>query len=71
MSVMLQSMLTHKYFVVPNRWTEAPEQATDFLGGMEALMFCYEHHLGEMRILGRFDDPGKNFTIPLTDLQIE
>ena len=71
MSVLLQSIRTNKYLIAPNRWTEAEDKAATFVGGMEALMFCYEHRLGEMQILGRFGDPKRDFTIPLTELHIE
>jgi len=71
MSVVLQSLETLKYVEPLAGWTECPERAREFGGGTDALIYCYQHHLQNMRILGRFDDPQKNFTINLTEDPVE
>ncbi len=71
MSVLLQSMQTAKYVRVTGGWTEQPEQAADFSGGTEALIYCYQHHLKDMQILGQFEDPRRNFKIPLNPNTVE
>jgi hypothetical protein len=68
MSVLLQSMDHAKYVQQPGGWTETPEEAREFGGAMDALFYCYHHHLDNMRILGRFGDPEQDFTIPLRQL---
>ena len=68
MSVLLQSMKTAKYVEQPEGWTEHPGQAREFRGATDALIYCYNHHLKNMQILGSFDDPRENFTIPLTEM---
>ena len=70
MSVLLQSMDSAKYVLQPDVWTEIPDNARQFGGAMEAMFYCYHHHLENMRILGRFDDPERNFTIPLRQLGV-
>ena len=67
MSVLLQSMRTDKYVGDAGVWTEKPEQAHPF-ADMDAVIFCYEHHLGEMRILGRAADSQQNFTSALLEI---
>jgi hypothetical protein len=67
MSIRLQSLDTLKYVGQSSGWTDRPEQAREFGGGTVALFHCYQHHLKHMRMLGRFDDPGENFTIRLPD----
>lgn len=71
MSVLLQSMVTSKYVEQPAVWTERPERAREFNGGTEALLYCYQQQLRNMQILGRFEDPRKDFTIPLSDNRVE
>lgn len=71
MSVVLQSLETLKYVEPLAGWTECPERAREFGGGTAALIYCYQHHLKNMRILGRFDDPQKNFTITLAEDPVE
>ena len=66
MSVLLQSIQTSKYVDQKAGWTEQLDRAREFSEGMDALFYCYQHHLRNMRILGQFDDPHKNFTIHLT-----
>jgi hypothetical protein len=71
MSVLLQSIWTSKYVEDGARWTDYPNEALQFNGATEALFYCYKHRLKHMQVLGQFDDPGKNFTIPLTDERVE
>ena len=67
MSVLLQSVETAKYVEHLEGWTERSENARDFGGATDALIYCYKYHLRNMQILGQFDDPQKNFTIHLTE----
>jgi hypothetical protein len=71
MSVVLQSLETLKYVEPLTGWTERPELARKFGGGTDALIYCYQHRLKNMRILGQFDDSQKNFTINLTEDPVE
>ena len=66
MSVKLLNMKTAKFLQEPERWTEREEEAREFGGGTDALLYCYRHHLTNMRIRGRFPDPRQNFDIKLT-----
>jgi hypothetical protein len=68
MSIFLQSLETMKYVGIATGWTDNPRMAREFGGGTEALFYCYQHHLARMRILGQFEDPRENFTIPLTEI---
>jgi hypothetical protein len=68
MSVLLQSMETAKYVRRPESWTESAGEARKFGGAMEALFYCYHHHLENMKILGQFGDPEKDFSIPLRQI---
>jgi hypothetical protein len=71
MSVYLQSLRTEKFVQGPEKWTDHAEQAREFRGGTDALFFCYQHHLADMQILGRFAEPEKDFTIPLKESSFE
>lgn len=68
MSVLLQNIKTAKYVEHSTGWTERPERAKKFTGATEALFYCCNHELWDMKILGRFRDPKKNFSIPLTEI---
>jgi hypothetical protein len=70
MSVLLQSLDHAKYVQNAGGWTETPKEARQFGGATEALFYCYHHHLENVRILGRFGDPGKDYTIPLRQLGV-
>lgn len=65
MSVLLQSLDHAKYVQNAGGWTATPEEARQFGGATDALFYCYHHRLDNVRILGRFGDPEKDFTIPL------
>lgn len=71
MSVLLQSMETAKYVEPLAGWTDCPEKALEFGRGTDALIYCYQHRLKNMLILGQFSDPKKNFTIPLNENRAE
>jgi len=70
MSVLLQSIESAKYVQHPSGWTDFPEGARKFGGAMEAMFYCYHHHLDNMRILGQFEDPSLDFTIPLRQIGV-
>jgi len=59
-----------KYVQQPDVWTETPDEARHFGGAMEAVFYCYHHHFENMRILGRFGDPDRDFTIPLRQVGV-
>jgi len=59
-----------KYVQQPDGWTEDPDHARQFGGAMEALYYCYHNHLENMRILGQFGDPDRDFSIPLRQLGV-
>ena len=71
MSILLQNASTSKYVESLTQWTDKPDVALRFEVGSDALLFCYEHHLKNMRILGRFDDPGRDFTIWVEENGVE
>ena len=68
MSILLQSIETAKFVEHQQGWTEDLGKARDFGGATDALFYCCKHHLQHMQILGHFEDPHKNFTIPLTEI---
>ena len=71
MSILLQNSATSKYVESPTQWTDKPDVALQFEGGRDALLFCYEHHMKNMRILWRFDDPDQNFSISIEGNVVE
>lgn len=71
MSILLQNSATSKYVESPTQWTDKLEVALQFERGPDALLFCYQHHLKHMRILGRFEDSKLNFTISLEADMVE
>lgn len=66
MSVLLQSIKTEKYVEQSDGWTTQPKQAKQFGAATEALHYCCDHHLKDMKILGQFGDAKMNFSISLT-----
>lgn len=65
MSVYLRSLKTEKFVKGPEQWTANQSEARKFGGGTDALFYCYQHRLGSMQILGRFEDRSQDFTIPV------
>jgi len=55
----------------PEGWTDREERACEFGGATDALFYCYNHHLTDMRILGQFEDPRQNFNIALSENRFE
>ena len=69
MNILLQNKRTLNYVKGLSDWTTKPESARVFGTGLEALFFCFNHHIANMQILGEFVDARMNFTIPVTDLR--
>jgi len=68
-NILLQSKKTFSYITDLSTWTKEREKAHLFDTGIEALFFCFNHHLKNMQILGEFVNPRINFTMPVTDLR--
>jgi hypothetical protein len=69
MNILLQNKKNFSYLTNRSTWTMRPEKAHLFDTGIEALFFCFNHHLKNMQILGQFVNQRMNFTIPVTDLR--
>jgi len=69
MNILLQNKKTLTYVTDLSRRTMQHERAHLFGTGIEALFYCFNRHLKNMRILGEFADPRMNFTMPVTDLR--
>lgn len=69
MNILLQNKRTSNYVNGLSGWTTKREKARVFGTGLEALFFCFNHHVANMQILGEFGDARMNFTIPVTDLR--
>ena len=67
MNIFLQNFETGDYVQFNGGWTEQHVRARMFGTGMEAMMYCLEHHMHHMQVVGEFDDPGLNFYMPITD----
>lgn len=69
MSIVLQSKRNQEFVkTLAGSWTALGEQAHQFPTAFYALMFCFHHHLHNMQIVARFNDPAMNFTIPIADV---
>jgi hypothetical protein len=71
MKILLQNTRTLNYVDDAACWTANPDQAQIFATGLEAMVYCLDHHMANMQILGEFNDPRLNFTVPVTDLRGE
>ena len=71
MSVRLLNAKTAKYVQTPKTWTDDERKAHDFGGATNALFYCYQHHLGDVRILGQFANPRENFDISVSEATFE
>ena len=69
MNILLQNQKTSNYVTDLSTWTMQHEKAHLFGTGIEALFYCFNHHLRNMQILGEFVNPRMNFTMPVTDLR--
>ena len=67
MKILLQSKTTLDYVRCGGGWTWKRGRARVFGSGLEAAMFCFNHHIGKMQIVGVFRDLAKNFNVPVTD----
>lgn len=68
MNILLQDKRTMNFLVGTTGWTPDPEKARIFGTGLEAMLFCLDHHISNMQIVGEFADRTMDFTIPITDL---
>ena len=69
MNILLQNQRTSQYVQGTCGWTPDHEQACHFLTGLEAMFFCFNHHVRNMRIVGEFTDKRMDFALPVTDLR--
>jgi hypothetical protein len=69
MNLLLQNKETRRYVEKRGGWTARPEDARVFGTGLEAVLFCLDHHFGNMQILGKFADARMNFTFAVTDFR--
>jgi hypothetical protein len=69
MKILLQNKRTLDFLEGTTEWTPDPEKARVFETGLEAILFCLNHHIENTQILGEFRDERINFTVPVTDLR--
>ncbi len=69
MNILLQDRGTLKYLTAGAGWTEDHDEARVFKTGLEAIVFCLNHHIGNMQIIGKFVDKRLDFVVPVTDLR--
>ena len=73
MNILLQHQKTSNYVqgtaTGKPGWTPDHEKARHSLTGLEAMFFCFNHHVRNMRIVGEFVDRRMDFTLPVTDLR--
>ena len=67
MNILLQNKKTMSYVEWGGGWTPRAESARVFYSGLEAMVYCLNHHCADMQILGEFVDTRMNFTVPVTD----
>jgi hypothetical protein len=69
MTILLQSKKTLSYLGGTSEWTLDRDKARIFGTGLEAMLFCLNHHMSDMQIVGEFSDRRMDFTVPITDLR--
>jgi len=69
MNILLQNKRTLDYVKGLSGWTTKREKARVFETGLEALFFCFNRHIANMRILGEFSDARMNFSFPVNDVR--
>ena len=67
MNILLQNKRTLNYVECRGGWTTRAEKARVFHSGLEAMVYCFNHHFADMQILGEFADARMNFTVSVTD----
>ena len=67
MKILLQSKQTRDYVDRGGGWTWKQGRALVFANGLQAIMFCVDHHIGNMQIVCIFRDLAKNFNVAVTD----
>lgn len=67
MKILLQNTKTLNYVEGTSGWTTTREKAQVFGTGLEAILFCLDHYIANMQILGDFADRRMNFSVPVTD----
>jgi hypothetical protein len=71
MSVRLLNAKTAKFVQEVQGWTDDANKARDFGGATNALFYCYQHHLADVRIIGQFANPRENFDISVRESTFE
>jgi len=69
MDILLQNKSTLRFLDHVSGWTRERAQARIFGNGLEAILFCLNHELANVQILGAFADRRMDFTVPVTDLR--
>lgn len=67
MRVMLQDLITGKYFLEFGQWTAFPWQAKDFGCCHKAIDFARKNQLSNLQIELRYTKAGQKFCFPLED----
>jgi hypothetical protein len=69
MNILLQNRKTLNFLGAASGWTSDHYKARIFSTGLEAMVFCLNHHIGNMQIVGEFVDRRMDFTVPITDVR--
>jgi len=69
MDILLQNERTTRYVQATSGWTRDRDKARRFLTGLDAMFFCFNHRVRNMRIVGEFPDTNMNFVLQVTDLR--
>ena len=67
MKILLQNKRTLKFLESTAGWTPNQAMARIFGTGLDAMLFCLNHNMSNMQIVGEFADRRMDFTIPITD----
>ena len=67
MKILLQSKTTGDYVGCGGGWTWKLGRARVFPTGLEAIMFCFDHQIRSIQIVGAFRNMTENFSVPVTD----
>jgi hypothetical protein len=51
-------------------WTDDHDEARVFNTGLEAIVFCLNHRVANMQIIGKFVDKRLDFMVPVTDCEV-
>ena len=66
MKVFLQHTRTLKYIEAPDAWTPRISEALEFEDSGEAIQFCLDHELPEMRVVLHFPEFDYDVHLPVS-----